>query len=143
VQRPGHEAEVRELAVAVELLVERRDAAVQRLAFAEEVVEVLGDRDVDGVADRRRAGVEVDEDRAPPPRQREREVDGERRLADAAFARRDRDDPFDGCSLSRAQRGISLALARIAAAPSVLRRSVVADAKLTPRSARGELQGLQ
>ena len=49
-------------------------------------LKVLGDGDVDGIADGGGAGVEIDQHGAPVLRERQREVDGERRLADAALS---------------------------------------------------------
>jgi hypothetical protein len=83
------------LPLRIDAVVECGQAVRQRLAAAEEVVEVALDRHVDRVADRGSARVEVDENRPSVTRKREREVDRERRFADAAFAGRDRDDPFD------------------------------------------------
>src|SRR5439155_22061758 len=97
-QRTGHESEISERAARVELVREMRDAVVERLALSEEMVEILLDRDVDGVADGRRAGVEIDEHGPAVSRESKREVDGEGRLADSALAGRDRNDPFDGHS---------------------------------------------
>jgi hypothetical protein len=101
VQRSGHESEVAVLAFRIEARAENRDAAVERLAAPEEVIEIALDGRVDGVADGGGAGVEIDQHRLPVTGEREREVDRESRFPDAAFSRRDGDDPFDGHGCAR------------------------------------------
>ncbi len=94
-KRPGHESEIGKQALTVHARVQHRHATVQRLTAPEEVIEVFGDGNVDGVADRRCAGVEVDQDRLAVTGKRERKVDRERRLTDATLSGRYRDDALD------------------------------------------------
>ena len=95
VERAGHESEIAPSPFRVQPIVELGDAPRQGLILAKEVVEVLPDRDVDGIADRRSPRVEVDENRPSVARKSEREVDGERGLSHAAFSGRNGNDSLD------------------------------------------------
>ena len=55
VKRPGHESEIAERSLGVELLGKVADAAIERFALSEEVIEVLFDRDVGGLMYRQRS----------------------------------------------------------------------------------------
>jgi len=93
VLRRGDEGEVLEVPVGVELFRESGEAALERFSLPEEVIEVALDRGIHGVADRRRAGVEVDEHGRGHAREGQGKVERKGALADAALPGRDRDDP--------------------------------------------------